>query len=102
MYQHGETRTIDCDNCHCIDGNVNCTKSECSTVPLTCPIEQQINDTETCCQICKGEDFIHKTKNIENPVKPIIVGKHRVSTTPYLSRNYESSSDLDQPRNIGR
>lgn len=81
---------------------MNCTKIECSKVPLTCPLEQQINDTETCCQICKGEDYKHKT-NID-AVKPRIVGKHR--TLSHLPRNLKSSSsDLKpslEPPNIGR
>lgn len=101
LYNHGDTKTVECNTCICKDGNMNCTKIECPTVPLTCPIEHQINDTETCCQICKGEDYKHKTVNIEkNAVKPrIVVGK---PISSFLHTKYEPSDNLEPTKNIGR
>lgn len=54
LLEHGETFITGCINCTCTDGGLNCPHIICPQ--LSCPPENQIQETNQCCKFCRGEE----------------------------------------------
>ncbi|XP_076252421.1 protein kinase C-binding protein NELL1-like isoform X1 [Rhynchophorus ferrugineus] len=59
MYDHGDVVTIEkCKDCTCIDGSMDCKVLDPKDCPvLSCPVEQQLSVSGSCCKICQGSDY---------------------------------------------
>lgn len=56
--EHGEISIVNCVNCTCKDGALQCVTLVCPV--LSCPPEAQIQETNQCCKFCPGDKIIKK------------------------------------------